>query len=553
MLPVCNLDDLEIYEPCERTSDLARELGCSELAAAVIDSRNAGDAARELLGTPDLRRLLASLDLGRAASAARDLWVKSVPGKKVFVYGDYDVDGISSTVTALELAQESGAASTMYYIPDRRTEGYGLHVESMERIIAGGFETLIVVDCGSKDVEPIKMASEAGLDIIVFDHHSVAGEIVPLDTLVNPQVDGDAEARTLCATAVLWCWAWQSRLLPERRLVGLLQLAALATIADCMPLGALNRSLTRNGMELMRRSPRRGLRDLMHALCPNEPDSMLDENRLSMKIIPCLNAAGRLSVADVGVDVISGLGTDADIQRGVAELLELNRRRRDLSTQICASINSGLERGHSSQVLFNGDWPVGVLSAIASRLCSEHNVGFALAAPSGDGIRGSLRVPDGANAVELLKSLDDLLDAWGGHKAAAGFSVSPLNWPKLSRELDSMLKSIEVEKKREEVIEFSPDGITGGAWNDVLKIGPFGNGNPMPEFFVPMSPDTVYEPLGKRGLHLKIRFGGNSLIAFNAAGQIDGTRGIRGWLYRPRPNLWQGRLSLQYIVDGIVV
>ncbi len=553
MIPVCSLQDLEIYRPGERTRDLARRLDCSELAAAVLDSRGSEEeSCRAMLDTPGLRAQLDALFLGRAAEAARSVWPRAVPGKKVFVYGDYDVDGVSSTVIALELAQRSGAASAVYYIPDRRSEGYGLHADTMRRIIADGFNTLIVVDCGSKDVEAIELAKAAGMNVMIFDHHAAEGEIVSLDSLVNPQTDGDAQSRTLCATAVLWCWAWQSRILPESQLAGLLQLAALATVSDCMPLGPLNRSITREGIGMMRRRPRRGLRELFRALCPNDPDSMIDENKLAMKIIPCLNAAGRVQVADVAVSVLSGLGEQADLERSVMELLELNRRRRDISTNICASINEGLKRGDQSQVLFNGSWPVGILSAIASRLCSEHNKAFALAAPSGTGIRGTLRVPDGANAVELLKSLDDLLDAWGGHKSAAGFSASHLKWPRLARELDSRLKSIKTERQPEDVIEFEPDRITGAAWDEVLRIGPFGNGNPSPLFFVPLDARTTFAPLGKRGLHTKVLFGGNSLIAFNGAAQIEQTPGIRGWIYRPRPNLWQGRLSLQYIVEGIV-
>ena len=314
-----------------------------------------------------------------------------------------------------------------------------------------------------------------------------------------------------------------------------------------------NRSITREGIAMMRRSPRRGLHELMRSLCPNDSESMIDENFLAMRIIPCLNAAGRVQVADVAVNVLSGQGSAQELQRSVDELIELNRRRRDLSSSICASINEGLEHGESAQVLFNGGWPVGILSAIASRLCSEHNKAFALAAPSGSGIRGTLRVPEGANAVELLKSLDDLLEAWGGHKSAAGFSVDQMKWPRLSRELNSLLQNIHAERTREEVIEFEPGRITGGAWNDVLRIGPFGNGNPAPVFFAPFEPGTTYAPLGRHGLHSRVVTSGGTLLAFGGAEQIGRTEGIRGWIYRPRPNLWQGRVSLQYIVEGIVV
>jgi single-stranded-DNA-specific exonuclease len=554
LIPVCSLSDLDIYHPNERTRDLARRLDCTDLTAAVLDSRNTGEApCREMLETPPLQQQLSQLQMGRGAVFASRLWPRAVPGKKVFVYGDYDVDGVSSTVIALELAQQSGAAQTVYYIPDRRTEGYGLHADTVRRILADGFETLIVADCGSKDVEAVELAKAAGINVIIFDHHAPEGEIVTLDTLVNPHIDGDAAAQTLCATAVLWCWAWQARILPENRLMDLLQLAALATVSDCMPLGPLNRAITRDGISLMRNAPRRGLRELLYALCPNDPPQMLDEQKLSMKIIPCLNAAGRVEVADVAVNVLSGMGSQMELEQSVSQLLALNRRRRDLSTTICADINAELDRGETSQVLFDGRWPVGILSAIASRLCCEHNKAFALAAPSGNGIRGTLRVPAGADAVELLKSLDGLLDAWGGHKSAAGFSVDQLKWPRLSRELDSLLKSIKVERQPEEVIEFDPRSITSDKWNEVQRIGPFGTGNPSPSFFMPLISDMVFEPLGKRGLHTKVSFGGTSLLAFNGAEQIEHTEGIRGWIYRPRPNHWQGRTSLQYIVEGIVV
>ena len=554
MIPVCSLNELSIFRPDARTRDLARRLECSEVTAAVLGSRESGeDVLRQLLSTPDLQGQLADLDMGRAAEAARALWQRSVPEKKVFVYGDYDVDGVSSTVLAMELAQQSGAASVTYYIPDRQAEGYGLHRENMRRILADGFDCLIVVDCGSKDVEAVEMAKSAGLNVIIFDHHSVEGDVVSLESFINPQVDGDEESKKLCATAVLWCWAWKARLISEARLADLLQLVALATVSDCMPLGPLNRALAREGMKMMRRRPRRGLAELIHALCPTEPDALLDENRLAMRIIPCLNAAGRVQVADVAVNVLYGRGSDLELQRSVEELLSLNRKRRDISMTICNSINVGLENGEESQVLYNGGWPVGILSAIASRLCSEHNKAFALAAPSGSGIRGTLRVPDGANAVELLSRLDGLLEGWGGHRSAAGFSVDQLKWPRVAKELNSMLTNIKVEKAREEVILFDPGQIGRDDWGDVLRIGPFGNGNPSPAFFAPMDPDVTYMPLGKKGLHARVLIGGSALIAFNGAQQLESTQGIRGWIYKPRLNLWQGRMNLQFIVERIVV
>ena len=131
--------------------------------------------------------------------------------------------------------------------------------------------------------------------------------------------------------------------------------------------------------------------------------------------------------------------------------------------------------------------------------------------------------------------------------------MNQLKWPRLSRELNALLQNIKVEPAREEVIEFDPGRIGMGEWNEVLRIGPFGNGNPAPAFFAPFESGTTYAPLGRNGLHSKVLTGGGTLIAFGGAEQIGHTDGIRGWIYRPRPNLWQGRVSLQYIVEGIVV
>ncbi len=562
MIPVCSLKDLQIYQPEKRSCLLAKRLGCSDFVSAFLASRElAEEDVHELLEARPLRSRVEDLFLGSAAERLRDLWKSAVPGKKVFVWGDYDVDGVSSTVMALELAQEWGAAEAVYYIPDRRSEGYGLHLENMREILADGFDTLIVVDCGSKDIEAVELAKSAGMNVMIFDHHAAEGEIVRLPSLLNPQIDGDEASRSLCATAVLWCWAAQSHVLPASGCGDLLQLAALATVSDCMSLTRLNRAITREGIGLMRNRPRRGLHELFRTLCPGEPLSMMDEQKLAMKIIPCLNAAGRLDVADVAVNVLSGRGDQTELEGCVARLLELNRRRRDISTAICASVNEGMD-SNGSQVLFNGQWPVGILSAVASRLCCEHNKAFALAAPSGSRIRGTLRVPDGANAVELLGGLDDLLEAWGGHKSAAGFSVSHLKWQRFARELDSRLKNITVTRRPVDVIEMEPEKITSGAWEELLRLGPFGNGNPSPLFYVPERPsrhlDTVsddasYAHFGKRGQHVKVLCGGVSLLAFNAASQIENTKKICGWLYRPRQNYWQGRVSLQFVVEGIVV
>ncbi len=551
MISVCSLDELKIHRPGERAVKLAKGLDCSPVAAAVLDSRNGPSGLSENgLGSPSLEKQLDQLNLGRGCDAVGELWSRAIAGKRVLVYGDYDVDGVSATVLAVEMAQACHADSVRYYIPHRQTEGYGLHLEGVRRILAGRFDTMIVVDCGSKDVEAIEAARAGGMDVMVFDHHSVEGQVLALPSFINPQQDGDAEARGLCAAGVIWCWAWKAGILPRPMLLEMAQLAALATVSDCMPLGPLNRQLIRSGLMAIRRRPRRGLQEIFRALDLSR--EILDEFDLAMKVIPCLNAAGRLYVADLAVDVLAGIG---DLRANVERLLSLNRRRREISSSICAAINNRLQYHDEAQVLYDDSWPVGILSAIASRLCYEHRKAFALAGPSGGGIRGTLRVPDGANAVELLSQLDGLLDEWGGHKSAAGFSVNQLRWPKVSVALNAMLSRLEVRVERQDVIAFDPCKIDRSGWLDVLKLGPFGNGNPAPSFFMPFSSSASCAPLGNRGVHLKINLGRASLLAFNGAKQIShmmDSSSLAGWIYKPRFNSWRGQVSLQFIVDKIV-
>lgn len=549
MIATCSIDDLDLFKPGPEADHLARHWGCSPLSAAVLKSRGvSAEKAEALLAEPDLSAQLGRLNLGNQAETVNESWQKAVKGRVVLAYGDYDVDGVSATVIALELARASGAARTHYYIPRRTTEGYGLHCSGVEAALSAGVETLLVVDCGTRDVEAIEAAKAAGLTVFIFDHHLVEGEAGRPHGLINPQLDGDDEAKKLCAAGVVWCWAARSGLFPSRLLDSLVQLAGMATVADCMPLGPLNRELTRRGLEVLRRSPYGGMKALIDALEVNL--SSLDEETLAMRVIPCLNASGRLQAADLSVDVVAALG---DLNANVERLVALNKKRKDLSNQIAQGLSRRLETDESIRVFYDGSWPVGILSGIASRLCHERGHGFALCAPSAKGIRGTLRVPEGANAVEILRELSPHLEAWGGHRYAAGFSVKSSQWPRVSMGLSKLLEELEPAPERHEAILFDPAQIEMNDLSDLNRLGPFGNGNPAPAFFVPRRDDSVYEPLGKQGLHLKINRKDHTLLAFRGARQIQECDHIAGWIYRPRLNVWRGRRYLQFVVDKIVL
>ena len=544
MLPVCSMELLNRYALDGESSEMARRLGCSGLLATVLRSKGLSDAKDMDSLRSSLQENLEKLDLGLGSTETAVKWAKSVSRSKVLVYGDYDVDGVCSSALAVEMARESGAESVHYYLPHRQKDGYGVHLKIIERAVSSGIQTLIVTDCGSKDVKSIKYAMDRGMTVMVFDHHSVDGDIIELDSFVNPQRGGSSEAKTLCATAVLWTWAFKTGVISTKWLMDRLDLVALSTVGDCVELGALNRALLREGLAVLRNSRRAGIIGLIDRLDLVQEE--IDEETLAMKLVPCLNSSGRMDVADLSLSVLL-TGDRSSIER----LEELNVRRKELSSSIADDIIQKLEN-YVQHVMYSQDWPLGLLSAIASRLCSKYSLGFALAAPSERGIKGTLRVPEGANAVDILSELDPLLDAWGGHPYAAGFSVSQSKWEQLSCELESRLRSIQVAEKPETVVDYDPSLLTLSSLEDLKEIGPFGQANPFPSFFTARKSTEKLVPLGAGGLHCKIELKGATLIAFNGAQQHLSMEKIEGWIYRPKVNRWRGKKELQFVVEKLV-
>jgi len=549
ILPVtalCRSDRLRIVRPTSSTKTIAEREGCSLLTAAVLESRG-GQEWLSSFRCSSLSSLLDGLDLGRGAVEAAVRWKKIPDLGRVLVYGDYDVDGVASTTLAMEICR-SKAQQVRFFIPHRHEQGYGLHESVMDQLLPMGWDTLVVVDCGSKDREILEKAAAAGINVFVFDHHQPEEGKHFHGAVVNPHGTGGCSfGKALCATGVLWAWAWQFDILPRKLMEGMTDFTALATLADCMPLNALNRELVRGGISLMKSRPRSGLARLFSRL--GLTSQALSEESLTMKVIPCLNAAGRMDLADTAVGVLHGR---SGAEQKVETLLSLNKKRQVLSGRISGEAEELLS-GPFNHVALGESWPVGVLSGVASRLCSMKSSPVVLAAPVRGGIRGTLRVPEGGDAMKVLDPISSLLDAWGGHQYAAGFSVARDNWPDVSRYLEEALSSMELEEPPVTALEISPGEIVLDSWKEVSALGPFGNGNPAPLFFIARTGGEKMLPLGRDGRHLQIETGGARLLAFDGKSSMDAMTSSGGWVYRPRLDYWQGRERLQYVVDYVVV
>ena len=293
MLARCVSADLNIREPDVFVYELAQELKCSEFLASLLWMKGINQLDKIEEGrawiSPNLSVSMDGVDLGQAASAAAGIFAQIKEGSRVLVYGDYDVDGITATATVLELALLK-KAKVRYYIPHRFEQGYGLHAQVVEMIAKVGCDLLIVVDCGTQDIEAVSRAKAHGIPVIIFDHHMIQGKTADCDALVNPQLDGNLLARQLCAAGGVWSWAWKYRLAPEDWLLQRLQLTALATIADCVSLSSpVNRAIVREGLTALRENPRRGLSLLMQKLEVNP--LALDAETLSM-VLFCIALTG---------------------------------------------------------------------------------------------------------------------------------------------------------------------------------------------------------------------------------------------------------------------
>ena len=545
-----------MLEPDSSVDALAREFNCSDLMASMLWMRGVSpDAPSSVVSghiTPDLTHWLSAADLGEDSAKACRLWSAVGEGSKVLVYGDYDVDGIAATTFMMELALLK-RARVRYYIPHRYNQGYGFHPGVVQNLVKSGLkcDLLVVVDCGTNNSEAADVARSFGIPVIIFDHHLARGRLAASDALINPQVSGNDLARGLCAAGVVWSWAWKNEMAPREWLLEHLDVAALATVADCVPMSSpLNRAIVREGINSIRTNPRRGLKALMRAM--DVDVESLDSESLAMRVIPCLNAAGRLELADSAMRIFF---PREDVDQHVMKLVDLNRKRRDISAKIIDDIEKGTDDNTDyKHVLFGEDWPAGVLSSVASHICAKRDAPVVLAAPAQKSIiRGTLRVPSGVDAEAILAVLSAELASWGGHRMAAGFSVHSEQWGPVRERLEELLSEAEVADEKEDILYWSPSELDMVAWRDVARLGPFGVGNPYPTLFCSHKGNICAKPLGSKGNHIKIFVDGCTLLGFSGEHLLSSNISSSGWIYKPRINFWRSTENLQLVLEKIVV
>jgi len=499
-------------EQQDRVRSLAKEAEISPALARLLINRGIDDAgkARAFLN-PNLNDLYSPWLMCGMREAVARIQEALQGGEKITVHGDYDADGITATVILVEALQTLGG-TVGYYLPSRFDEGYGLHREPLKRFKEEGTGLVITVDCGINALPEVSFAAEIGLDLIISDHHQQLVKLPESVTVVNPLQDGCSYPfKELSGAGIafkLACALFEAykQPLPE----ALLDLAALGTAADVVPLIDENRIIVAAGLAVMSRLERVGFRALAEAVSLDQ--NKINSTALSFILAPAINAAGRMGEAEPAARLLLEK-EPAEAQRLAKHLHQLNQQRRSLEQDILKESTAAAtellnEADQAVLTLASDRWHHGVIGIVASRLTEKFNRPVALIAlDDGEG-RGSARSIQGFDITAALAAQAGLLIRFGGHDQAAGFTVKRDNVSALREAINNYACQHEelckLKPKLELEAELSDAEINDGLTAALEQLEPFGQNNPEPLFGSRQWQVLNWRLVGSDKKHLKL-------------------------------------------------
>jgi single-stranded-DNA-specific exonuclease len=550
--------------PCPpgESSALAEALGLSEITASVLVRRGYGDPGEAKAFLDAERAPHDPLLLGDMAAACAAIRRTVEAGKPICVHGDYDADGICATALAVLTLRELGA-EVSWHLPSRFDEGYGVSGETLARLAREGCGLVLTVDCGITAVAEVAEARRLGLEVVVTDHHR-PGETLP-DCPVVATRPSSYPFPELCGTGVVLKLA-QALLGPEAPAVREhLDLVALATIADVVPLVDENRSLVTAGLRALARTRKPGLRALMEVA--RVDPAAIDTGSVGFRLAPRINAAGRLGHPAKALELL--LTDDRETARRLAgRLEELNRERQAVEDRILrdavAKVESWPEaaRRRRAYVVADAGWHEGVIGIVASRLVERFNRPVVLVAGTDGDWKGSGRSVAAFDLHAALGACAAHLERFGGHRAAAGLSIAPENVEAFADAFAAHAAEVLPEEALQP--ETRIDGVlprgsvlTLDLCAELRRLAPFGLGNPAVTLLAPGCELGELATVGE-GKHLRFRVrqagrDAGSAIAFGAGGQLDRLRRVGRYdvAFRLEENRWNGTVSPQLVVRRI--
>jgi single-stranded-DNA-specific exonuclease len=548
--------------PHEVQAELASSLGVSELTAGVLVRRGYSDpasAAAFLAGElPPHDPFL----LGDMRVACERIRAAIADGKRICVHGDYDVDGISATALAVHLLRELGA-DVDWHLPSRFDEGYGVRTETLARLADDGCGLVLTVDCGITAVEEVAEAKARGLEVIVTDHHRPGGTLP--DCPIVATRPSEYPFPELCGTGVVYklgqaLFGVDSDI-PKRHL----DLVAMATIADVVPLLDENRTLAIAGLRALARTQKPGLQALMRAA--GVDPAAIDAGAVGFRLGPRINAAGRLGHPRAALELL--LTNDPEEARALArQLEELNQERQAVEGRILREAIAAVEawpeadRRRRAYVVAGEDWHEGVIGIVASRLVERFNRPVVLIAGGEGDWKGSGRSIPSFDLHAGLGACSDLLGRWGGHRAAAGLSINPENIAAFAERFAAYAAGLLVDddlRPFTRIDAIVPRGtrLTLDLCAELARLSPFGLGNPEVTLLAPGCELGELATVGE-GKHLRFRVrrdgaDAGSAIAFGSGTRLDVYRQPHRWdlAFRLSENRWNGTVAPQLVVRRI--
>ncbi|RUW38855.1 MULTISPECIES: single-stranded-DNA-specific exonuclease RecJ [unclassified Mesorhizobium] len=555
---------------------IAQGHGVPDIVARVLAGRGVSAEQAERFLDPTIRELLpnpASLtDMEKAAARLADA---VVAGEKVAIFGDYDVDGAASSALLKRFLTHFSVPSEIY-IPDRIFEGYGPNPEAMRELISRGAKLIVTVDCGTNSATSIEAAREAGADVVVLDHHQVGGPLPPAVAVVNPNREDDLSGQGhLCAAGVVFlCLVQTAKLLRERLpdaapvdLLSLLDLVALATVCDVVPLTGVNRAFVVKGLQVLRQQKNEGLAALARVSRIGEP---INTFHLSFLIGPRINAGGRIGDAALGSRL---LATDDPVEAAsIAETLDrLNQERQQMEQEMLAQARAEADaelaggNGPAVIVTASNSWHPGIVGLIASRLKDyARRPAFAIALNSTGIGTGSGRSVTGFDLGRLVReaAAAGLIVKGGGHAMAAGITVERAKLGELRAFFEERAAADVFRLQNEESLAIdgalAAEGATIALLDALEKAGPFGAGHIAPVFVLPRHRLADARAIGTNHIRvdLQSQSGGNiQAIAFRA---VDTALGEFLFKNRGRTvhiagslsgNYWNGNRTVQFRIS----
>lgn len=510
--------------------ELARALDLPPLQARLLAGRGVLDPSLATLwvggGLRDLPDPRAMVDMDRATERVLRAMDE---GERIAVHGDYDADGTTATALLVGFLRVLGG-DVLWYAPHRQRDGYGVALHTVDRLAEGGATLLITCDTGVSAHEAIARAAERGMDTVVCDHHELPAELPICAAILNPKRDGsESPFAELAAVGVAFmlavalrarlreCGAFVDR--PEPDLRESLDLVALGTVADLAPLRGVNRLLVTAGLRVLERRRRPGLRILLQ-LAGVKEDHPLDASHLGFRLGPRINAAGRLDEAARAVELM--LAEDEPTAHDRAEALDdFNRKRQQTERDI---LDEALQQamalpdlaGRRGLVLWSERWHPGVVGIVAARVASTfHKPALVVSVREGMGT-GSGRTIGDVDLYGALARCDELMERWGGHRAAAGVTIRAERLPALAEAFAGPAFASEAEDRWRPRLsadaELPLSQATWKTWEAVQQLAPFGVGNPEPVFVARGLRATGVKELNKGGLRMLLRQEGGPAI-----------------------------------------